>query len=200
MVLYVLWQQLWHRICRIRVAMPAPQQKTIGSFWKQFPDARGQVRHPATCRLLLATGTANYAGSGDRPSPAYSRDFSMLWALIPTANVHSLMSQSFRSTRRQRGQLGDSSSATGRSRGVLTTKLVALADALGNLVRFLLLPGQEHNVTGVAPLIRGVNLRTYSGTKCSMRIGCCKTSANADQALRSRPKLTEKFIATITQR
>ena len=148
MVLDVLWQQLWHRFCRVRAAMPAPQQKTIGSFWKQFPDARGQVRNDATCRLLLATGTANSTRSGDRPSPAYSRDFSMLWALIPTANVHSLMSQSFRSTRRQ---LGDSSSVTERSRGRLTTKLVALADALGNLARFLLLPGQEHNVKGVAP-------------------------------------------------
>ena len=67
------------------------------------------------------------------------------------------MSQSFRSTRRQRGQLGDSSSATRRSRGVLTTKLVALADGLGNLVRFLLLPGQAHDMKGVAPLIRGVS-------------------------------------------
>jgi len=32
-----------------------------------------------------------------------------------------------------------------RSRGGLTTKIVALADALGNLVRFVLLPGQRHD-------------------------------------------------------
>jgi transposase len=34
---------------------------------------------------------------------------------------------------------------------------VALVDALGNLVRFLLLPGQAHDMKGVAPLIRDVS-------------------------------------------
>jgi transposase len=35
----------------------------------------------------------------------------------------------------------------------LTTKIVALVDALGNLVRFVLLPGQQHDTAGVAPLL-----------------------------------------------
>jgi transposase len=35
----------------------------------------------------------------------------------------------------------------------LTTKILALTDALGNLVRFVLLPGQRHDTVGVAPLI-----------------------------------------------
>lgn len=39
----------------------------------------------------------------------------------------------------------------------MTTKIVALVDALGNLVRFMLLPGQAHDTKGVAPLIRGVS-------------------------------------------
>jgi transposase len=39
----------------------------------------------------------------------------------------------------------------------MTTRIVALVDALGNLVRFLLLPGQAHDMKGVAPLIRGVH-------------------------------------------
>lgn len=38
----------------------------------------------------------------------------------------------------------------------MTTKIVALVDALGNLVRFMLMPGQAHDIKGVAPLIRGV--------------------------------------------
>jgi transposase len=38
----------------------------------------------------------------------------------------------------------------------LTTKILALTDALGNLVRFSLLPGQRHDSVGVAPLIEGV--------------------------------------------
>ena len=33
---------------------------------------------------------------------------------------------------------------------------MALVDALGNLVRFLLLPGQAHDMKGVAPLIKDV--------------------------------------------
>jgi hypothetical protein len=32
----------------------------------------------------------------------------------------------------------------GRSRGGMTTKIVALTDALGNLIDFRLLPGQAH--------------------------------------------------------
>jgi transposase len=34
----------------------------------------------------------------------------------------------------------------------LTTRIVALVDALGTLVRFVLLPGQRHDSVGVAPL------------------------------------------------
>jgi len=35
----------------------------------------------------------------------------------------------------------------------LTTKIVALVDALGNLADFLLLPGQAHDMKGVAPAV-----------------------------------------------
>ena len=38
----------------------------------------------------------------------------------------------------------------------MTTKIVALLDALGNLVRFVLLPGQRHDTVGVPPLIEGI--------------------------------------------
>lgn len=36
----------------------------------------------------------------------------------------------------------------------MTTKILALTDALGRLVRFVLLPGQRHDTVGVAPLIK----------------------------------------------
>ena len=39
----------------------------------------------------------------------------------------------------------------------MTTKIVALVDALGNMVKFLILPGQAHDMKGVAPLIKGVS-------------------------------------------
>jgi len=39
----------------------------------------------------------------------------------------------------------------------VTTKIVALTDALGNLVDFELLPGQRHDTIGVARLIDGID-------------------------------------------
>jgi transposase len=51
---------------------------------------------------------------------------------------------------------GTSSQAIGRSKGRMTTKILALTDALGNLVRFTLLPGHRFDTVGVAPLIDGV--------------------------------------------
>jgi transposase len=37
----------------------------------------------------------------------------------------------------------------------MTTKILAATDALDNLVRFVLLPGQRSNAAGVPPLIDG---------------------------------------------
>jgi transposase len=56
-------------------------------------------------------------------------------------------------TRRKRGT---QSQAIGKSKGGMTTKILALTDALGNLVRFVLLPGQRYDPVGVGPLIRGI--------------------------------------------
>lgn len=38
----------------------------------------------------------------------------------------------------------------------MTTKILALTDAFGNLVRFVLLPGHRFDTMGVGPLIDGV--------------------------------------------
>ena len=38
----------------------------------------------------------------------------------------------------------------------MTTKILALTDALGNLVHFVLLPGQRFDTVGVEPLIRDI--------------------------------------------
>jgi len=38
----------------------------------------------------------------------------------------------------------------------MTTKILALTDALGNLVRFVLLPGHRFDTLGVPPLIDGI--------------------------------------------
>ena len=47
----------------------------------------------------------------------------------------------------------------------MTTKIVALVDALGNLVRFVLLPGQRHDSVGVPPLIEGIAFGALLGDK-----------------------------------
>jgi len=44
----------------------------------------------------------------------------------------------------------------GRSKGGMTTKILALTDALGSLVRFVLLPGHRFDTVGVPPLIDGL--------------------------------------------
>jgi transposase len=47
----------------------------------------------------------------------------------------------------------------------LTTKIVALVDALGNLSRFALVPGQRHDSIGVAPLIEEIEFEALLGDK-----------------------------------
>ena len=56
-----------------------------------------------------------------------------------------------------RAQKGDSKPAIGRSRGGMTSKIMALTDALGNLIDFRLLPGQAHDLRGTAALIDGLS-------------------------------------------
>ena len=54
---------------------------------------------------------------------------------------------------------GTQSQAIGRSRGGITSKIMALTDALGNLIDFRLLPRQAYDLRGTAALIKGPDLR-----------------------------------------
>jgi len=47
----------------------------------------------------------------------------------------------------------------------MTTKILALTDALGNLVRFELLPGQRFDSVGVPPLIDGLSFEALIADK-----------------------------------
>jgi transposase len=47
----------------------------------------------------------------------------------------------------------------------LTTKILVLVDALGNLVRFLLMPGQRGEITGVRTLIQKLSFRAFLADK-----------------------------------
>ena len=65
----------------------------------------------------------------------------------------------------QRRKGGTQNQAIGRSRGGLTTKIVALVDALGYLVRFHLLPGQRHDTIGLAPLLQDQDIEALVADK-----------------------------------
>jgi len=47
----------------------------------------------------------------------------------------------------------------------MTTKILALTDALGNLLRFVLLPGHRYDTVGVPPLIEGLEFDALIGDK-----------------------------------
>ncbi len=47
----------------------------------------------------------------------------------------------------------------------MTTKILALTEALGNLVRLSLMPGQRHDSVGVAPLIKSLEFQGFIADK-----------------------------------
>lgn len=47
----------------------------------------------------------------------------------------------------------------------MTTEILALTDALGNLVRVVLLPGQRYDTVGVAPLIKDIEFEALIADK-----------------------------------
>ena len=47
----------------------------------------------------------------------------------------------------------------------MTTKILALTDALGNLVRFKLLPGHRYDTIGIKPLLEGVSFDAFIADK-----------------------------------
>ena len=47
----------------------------------------------------------------------------------------------------------------------MTTKILALTDALGNLIRFTLLPGHRFDTVGLAPLLQNVEFGGLIGDK-----------------------------------
>ena len=65
----------------------------------------------------------------------------------------------------QGAKRGTSRQAIGKSKGGMTTKILALVDALGNLVHFVLLPGQRYDTVGIEPLIEGVEFGALLGDK-----------------------------------
>jgi transposase len=85
--------------------------------------------------------------------------------MIPTWSMPWSTPRSSGSPPRAGRKRGTQNQAIGKSKGGLTTKILALTDALGNLVRFVLLPGQRYDTVGVAPLIKDVEFGGFIADK-----------------------------------
>lgn len=81
----------------------------------------------------------------DALSEEPGREYAMVDATIVKVHRHG-----------QGHKRGTRSQAIGRSKGGMTTEILALNDDLGNLVRFRLMPGHRFDTVGIAPLIEGV--------------------------------------------
>jgi hypothetical protein len=75
----------------------------------------------------------------------------------------------------------------------MTTKILALTDALGNLVRFVLLPGQRFDTVGVPPLIDGVTFAALIADKAFD-----SNAIIAGLAVHSRSRSTQRSTNGVT--
>jgi transposase len=86
------------------------------------------------------------------------QDSDLEWLMLDSTTVHDREGTSARRWCAKRGDPPKEAAAReslGRSRGGLTTKIHAACDALGNPLRFVLTPGQRHDLTQAAALLDG---------------------------------------------
>lgn len=108
-------------------------------------------------RPVLAIGTACFVGSAAGRRPGFSNGCSMSFPGAGLRIRSGRWNDRLRSPKGKRRKRGTQHQAIGRSKGGLTTKVLALTDALGNLIRFKFLPGQRSEITGVYDLIDGLD-------------------------------------------
>ncbi|WP_349957044.1 hypothetical protein [Rhizobium sp. ZPR3] len=101
---------------------------------------------------ILETGALHPVASAIGVVEMYLQSFLKPARMSQTSNMQWTMRSSSMSTAMDRAQRGTRSRAIGRSKGGMTSKILALADAFGNLVRFELLPG--HRFSKPLPLDR----------------------------------------------
>src|SRR5579864_294576 len=135
-----------HQNCRGRSVIQDAAETTIVCLWKGCCGWRAQVRRGAICRTNLANGTPSTRASGGGRKRAYGSGFSSASAW-------------------HRRKRGTQNQAIGKSRGGLTTKIAVIVDALGNLIRFVLLPGQRHDIKSFEALMAGIHCLALIGDK-----------------------------------
>src|SRR5215472_11503755 len=110
--------------------------------------------HGVTCRSALATGRIRIRGSAAGPKPGYGSASFSTWQPTAITNTRCSIAPScglINTAPAPSKKVEDQ--ALGRSRGGLSTKIHALVDALGNPLRFLLTPGQAHDLIGADALL-----------------------------------------------
>jgi transposase len=77
----------------------------------------------------------------------------------------------------------------------MTTKILALTDALGNLVRFDLLPGHRYDTIGVPPLLEGIDFAALIADKAfdSNAIIADLNTRGAKIVISQHPRRTRKL-------
>ena len=98
-------------------------------------------------------------------SDAPDMEYAMVDATIVKVHRHGQGAKGGLRARPSAAPRGTQSQAIGPSKGGMTTKILALTDALGNLVRFVLLPGHRFDTVGVAPLIDGLAFEGFIADK-----------------------------------
>src|SRR5215813_14666172 len=135
-------------------ATSVPPPVTIVALSRRCCTGTVQEYHGATCRSASATGRIRTGGSAAGPKPAYGSASLSIWQPMAITNTLMIDSTIVRAHQHSAGALKKvEDQALGRSRGGLTTKIHALVDALGNPLRFLLTPGQAHDLAGADALL-----------------------------------------------
>src|SRR4029434_7627733 len=130
---------------------------------KRFSGLFGLERPGATFPRISGSGTRCFSDSVGGSEAACSIRCSKPCRRMPTSNTSSSMAPSSGCTSTVLARKGGPRRRP--SGGGLTTKIVALVDALGNLVRFVLLPGQQHDSAGVAPLLTDLDFAALLADK-----------------------------------
>jgi len=140
-------------------------QLTIGCSSKLSCGSREPARPGVICRARSVNGTVSTRASGAGAERHLGTGFQGLVGRSRfriRAHRRNLRPGPSAWHRRKRGT---QKQAIGKSRGGLTTKIAALVDALGNLVRFVLLPGQRHDITSFDVLMAGIACLALIGDK-----------------------------------
>jgi len=161
-----------HRFFQEKLRIRAARERTTGFSSKRFFGLCVSGHLGATFPRLSGTGTRSFSAFADgsrlacsigSSRPCRTRRTSSTEADFEYVIVDGTIVRVHQHGTGAKG--GTRSQAIGRSRGGLTTKIVALVDALGNLVRFVLLPGQRHDSVGVAPLLTDLDFAALLADK-----------------------------------